>query len=365
MVTIAILENSVTDIINAGLTKKYFMKNDVETQIHFINENKINHFWNNVKKYTNKNDDTLIIINIPLPHNETLQKLELEPYEKTIFYLPSKKLSITESNKKILFDKGIVTMKQRENYKCFYGHYKRSIVNTWMKFCRLISFEFNIPRIYKKTKLILDGIINISLNNKELAIEKILENDISFFFDEGEFLSVDSKIRDCKKQGFLLFNSAYSGISLLRASIQEFLKTKLVPIGIKGENEYLLLTSTPNFTNHILHECKFRDNFSILFGNGAAIFFNENDYDAFFITIGKTTPIEIMIRYDEPTLVHERTLKRRLIGGPGPEGRRYHGLNEKYPNLIVDGKYVVTPRNAIEEVIDILTESGSSYKIVI
>jgi len=333
MVTIAILENSVTDIINAGLTKKYFMKNDVETQIHFINENKINHFWNNVKKYTNKNDDTLIIINIPLPHNETLQKLELEPYEKTIFYLPSKKLSITESNKKILFDKGIV--------------------------------EFNIPRIYKKTKLILDGIINISLNNKELAIEKILENDISFFFDEGEFLSVDSKIRDCKKQGFLLFNSAYSGISLLRASIQEFLKTKLVPIGIKGENEYLLLTSTPNFTNHILHECKFRDNFSILFGNGAAIFFNENDYDAFFITIGKTTPIEIMIRYDEPTLVHERTLKRRLIGGPGPEGRRYHGLNEKYPNLIVDGKYVVTPRNAIEEVIDILTESGSSYKIVI
>lgn len=365
MVSIAIQENSLTDIINAGLTVRHYHKQDKDTNIHLIKEKKSDYFWLNLNRFADKNDNMLLIINIPVSNHEILEKIDMEPYEKSIIYLPSKNLSIDRESKKILLEKGIVTMPQRNTEKCFSGNYKGKIENRWMNICNLISFENKIYRIYNKTKKIIDGFITQSIKNPYKVIDFISNNDINFFENEGEIILDKIKPRSCLKSTFKILYSDYSGIDLFRAAIQLYLFIKNVPISIKGKEETLLLTNTPTLTKIIMKKCKINPKENIKLGKGLAMFLKEKEDINIGILMGKITPTKLIIQFNPPQSAHMKTLRRRLIGGPGPEGRLYRGLIEKYPEIEIKAPYIETPRDALENVIDVLVETGAEYDIII
>lgn len=371
MVSIVVPESSLTDLINAGLTVRYYHKKDVDTEVHFVNVKNRDQFWNDIGRYIDEKDRSLLILNFPLPSEEILKKIKLRPYEYSILNIPSELIAVTPQSKKILLEKGIVSMPQRATYKCFPGEYTDKVERRWVRLSKLISFEREIGSINEKRVRILKGLLKIMGEDPHLAIQKIESDDVDFLCGAGtEEIPISKHL---EKRDLEVVFTQCKGFDLFKAAFYHFLHCRKTPLGIKGEHESIILTEAPTFARYIFQKCNLTTKDEIRSGKGAAISTSILDETDIGILVGRLSQRNVTIEFSgKPKYVVLRTLKRRLIGEKGSGGRSYRGIKEKYPELEFMKRYtgevrkniIYTPRYAFENVVDTLKETGTEFKIM-
>lgn len=178
MVSIVIPEKSLVDIINAGLTKKYYNEENKEPRIYLVNKEEAEIFWKDIKNYIDERDSLLYILNFPLASEETLKSISLTPYEQVVIYVPSKLIDVTQKSNKILLEKGITSMPPREPYKCFPGEYNSEFEKKWMEIGELLSSEHEGKWISKETNETIFELIETAKKDPYLAIDKIANEEL-------------------------------------------------------------------------------------------------------------------------------------------------------------------------------------------
>lgn len=361
--SIVIPKNSLTDLINAGLTVRHYTKKGEETKVRFVNEMEKEEFWNNIKKYADEKDRSLIILNLPLPSEETLKNIDLRPYEYSILYIPSEFITVTPQSRKILLEKGIVSMPQRDPYKCFPGEYIDKVEKRWMKIGKIVSFENELGSVSKRSIHIVKGLLKLIGENPLLAIQKIADDDVAFF-DEAGKRPIGRIYKHIRKPDLEIVFTKGRKLDLIRIAFDHFLIRGKTPIGIKGEDESVILTDAPTFAHYIINKCNIKAKDQMKFGKGAAIIMDITDDANIGILIGRLSQRNVLVKFGKPKFVVKKTLIRKLVGGRGPEGRFYRGIKEKYPEIEIKKDIITIPRDAIENVIDALKETGTEFKIM-
>jgi len=327
-------------------------------------------FWNDIGKYIDQRDHSLLILNFPLPTEDILRKVNLQPYEHSIVNVLSHLVTITQKSKKILLEKGIVSMPERDVYKCFPGEYTDKVEKRWMNIGRAISFESKLWSIDERTIRIIKGILKTMGEDPHLATQKIMEDDAEFLYEAGgEEIPI---FKHLDKPDLEVIFSRCSGFDLFKAAFYHFLNCRKTPLAVRGEDESVFLTEAPTFAYFIFKKCRITPKEEIRSGQGAAIITPLLDETDMGILIGRLSQTSIRIEFGKPRNVVQKTLMRRLVGGKGPKGRVYHSIKEKYPDLEVmhehtfstEKRIIYTPRNAFENVIDTLKETGTQFRIV-
>lgn len=361
MVSIVIPKNSLPDLINAGLTVRHYTKKSEKTNVYSVSETAIEKFWSEIRKYVDKNDHSLIILNLPLPSEETLKSIDLKPYEYSILYIPSELVSMTPQSKRILLEKGIVFMPQRSTSKCFPGEYIDKVEKRWMAINKILSFESELTD-QKSTDIII-GLLRLSEENPLLAIERIAEDDADFFRKKGKE-ALPKTLKQIEMPSLEIRFTEAKRIDLIPIAFYHFLSNRKIPIGIKGESESVVITESPTFADSIFDEYNIKAVHKMKLGKAAAILTDLVDDVSIGLLLGRLSQRNVLIEFGYPKFVVRKTLLRKLVGGKGPKGRVYKGLKERYPNLLVKKDTIRTPRAAIENVIDILRETGTEFKII-
>jgi len=363
VVSIVIPDNSVIDIINAGLTMRYYAKKDQKAEVHCVDPMKSDQFWSNIKDYIDKSDDTLLILDFPLPSKEILENIDLEPYEYSILNVPSELIAVTSEDREKLLEKGIVSMPQRSAYKCFPGEYIDKVERRWMSIGKKISFESMSESIDEETIKIAEGLLRTIGKDRDLAIDRVKENDVDFFCYASE-PKAPKTLKHISKPDLELVFTSCSGFALFEIAFDHLLKCGKTPLGVMGDKKCVIMTMAPSFAHFWFERCDIIREAEIKFGRGAAIAASNIDDATMGMLIGRLAQRIIAIEFEQPKLAVRKTLMRRLVGGQGPKGRFYHGIKEKYPDLNVRKNIIDTPRDAFENVVDTLKETGARFRIV-
>lgn len=362
MISIIIPTNSLTDLINAGMTHRYYTKKGEKVKINFINIEEKKGFWEDIKNYID-NGGLLLILNFPLPTDiNILTNLEMEPYDFSILYLPSKMIPITSKQKKILLEKGIVTMPQREPYKCFPGEYVDKIEKRWMEISKLISLTIKPPKIGEEDLKLINGILQIAEKNPNLVIEKIANDDIEFFINESQ-ISTSEEIERNEGPDYEIITTDSKKEELIPLAFHHFLTHRKSVIGVKGVDSLLILTVAPTFANCIFSVYEINPEGYWKFGDKAGLFINIKEEPEMPVLVGRLSQRYLFMEFGSPKFVHKITLTRKLIGGKGPGGRSYHGIKDYYPSIEIRKNLIKLPINAFENVIHVFQETGTKYKI--
>lgn len=364
MVSIIIPENSPVDLINAGMSLRHYTKKGDSLSINILNENDKEKFWNNIKKYIDEKDHTLLILNFPLPSEEILKNLKIEPYEYSILYIPSKFISVTPQIKKILLEKGIVSMPQREPYKCFPGEYIDEMEKKWIEIGKRISLKNDLDEKPAKHNKIINGILKKMEENPMQVVKKIANDDTDFFIEASQS-ELPEVLKHIKKTDLEIISTKGKRPELVRLAVIHFLDCKKPLIGVKGVDSSLILTNAPTFAQFIIDDAKINTEVRWKFGGGAAMFIKTvEDTDIDFL-LGRLSQKKLFIKFGSPKNVVKKTLRRRLLGGKGPKGRVYRGVKDIFPNIEIIQNIISLPRDAIEYVTDIFKETGTEFELFI
>ena len=363
MVSIVIPENSLIDLINAGLTVRHYTKKGEETKVLIVNEMEKEEFWNDIKKCADEKDRSLIILNFPLPSEEVLENIDLRPYEYSILYIPSEFISVTPESRKILLQKGIVSMPQREPYKCFPGGYIDRVEKRWMKIGEIVSFENELGPVREGIIQTIGGLLKKAKEDPSLTIQKIARNDAAFFYEAAKE-PIPEISKHIEKPDLEIVFTKGRGSDLLRIAFDHFLACRKTPIGVRGEDESVILINAPTFAHFVMDKCDFKAKEQMKLGKGAALTLGIFDDANIGLLVGRLCQKNVLIKFGKPRFVVEKTLKRKLVGGKGPGGRFYRGIKEKYPDLEIKKDIITAPMNAFENVIDTLKETGTDFKIM-
>ena len=362
MTSIVFPENSVTDLINAGLTARHYTMKSKEVRIFAIKETEKDVFWNNIQGYVDEESHSLVILNLPLPSEEALRNLDLRPYQQSIIHVPSKFMIITPQSRRILLEKGIVSMPQRPPYKCFPGEYTDHVEKRWMKIGKILSFGNELGSLSERR--IVRGLLKQMERNPELVIQRIAENDVDFFeaVGEGPLPKISRQIvkPDCE-----IVSAEGTTSELIPVAFDHFLDSGKTPLGIKGTEDHLILTKSPTFASSIVNRCGLVTKSEKKFGKGAIMVLQKKDDLDIGLLMGRISQKTVFIRFGKPRFAVKKTLMRRIVGGLGPKGRSYRGISEEYPGIEIKKDIIVAPRDAVEDIIDSLRETGTEFEIII
>lgn len=362
MISIIIPKNSLADLINAGMTHRFYYKKGEQVNLNIINTEEKEDIWKNINTYVEE-DGTLLILNFPLPSDlNILKNLKLEPYDYPILYLPSNKIPITPKYKSILLEKGIVSMPKRKLYKCFPGEYNDKIEKKWIEISKLISLTAKPKDLNEKYVNIIKGILKTAENNPKLVIEKISNNDVNYFLNESQN-SPTEDLKHIQGSDYEIIETNSKKEELIPLAFNHFLNHRKNIIGVKGIDSFLILTVAPTFAFHIFEDYEFNTEGLWKFGDNAGIFINiKNESDMPFL-VGRLSQKKIFMEFGSPKYVVKKTLTRKLFGGKGPGGRSYRGVKDNYPSIEKFKNIISLPINAFENVIHVFHETGTSYKI--
>jgi len=362
MISIIIPKNSLADLINAGMTHRYYAKKGEKVNINIINTEEKEDVWKNIKLYVDENG-TLLILNFPLPSDlNILKNLKLEPYDYSILYLPSKMIPITPIYKKILLEKGIVTMPKRELYKCFPGEYADKIEKKWIEISKIISLADKPKDLNEEYIKIVNGVLKAAEKNPNLAIEKISNDDIDFFVNESQ-ISHPEELEHIEGPDHEIITTDCKKEELIPLAFYHFLHHRKNLIGVKGIDSLLILTVAPTFAIRIIEDNGFNTEGLWKFGDKAGIFIDIKDESDMPFLVGRLSQRNIFIEFGYPKYVVKKTLTRRLIGGKGPGGRSYRGVKDYYPSIEINKNIISLPTIAFENVIHVFQETGTKYKV--
>lgn len=366
MVSIVLPKNSLTDLINAGLTVRYYAEKDESSKICLIDEDEKEQFWKEPQKYADK-DRSLIILNFPVSSDETLKSITMEPYEYSIIYVPSETIVFTPETKKILSEKGVITMPQRSIYKCFPGDYTGKVEKRWIELNKIVSFDEETAPKDEKTIHILRGLIKTMEREPASLISRIADGDELFFEKIGESEPEAQFTKHISNKNFdvVVLSKDQPETDILQTAFMHSVLFRKLPISIKGAKESVVLTDSPTFAQHVFHDYKVKPESRIKLGTRAAIFTKNIEDVEMGALVGKLSQKNIFIKIvGNPKFVVRKTLVRRLIGGHGPGGRCYRGIKDKYPGIELKNDVITTPRKAVEIVVETLRETGTKYEIV-
>ncbi len=363
MVSIVVSENSLVDTINAGLTLRHYRKKSARATVRLVSESDIDTFWRNLRDFADPEDKMLVILNLPLPSEDALEEIDLEPYEYAILYVPSQLIAMTRQIKKLLLRKGIASMPQRAPYKCFPGEYTDEVEKRWMKIGKIVSLDEEHPSIGREELDTIGGLLRRANEDTNEAIEKIAANNLGFFLEAGKKLHKEVQSRIEKADVNILLVSAKDA-DLAWIALDDFFESRKTPIGVSGETESVVLTTTPTFASEVLEKGDFEVKSQTRLGKGAIFFIERSDLTLLSLLIGKLDRRTIPIKFSKPEYVIRKTLIRRLVGGPGPENRVYRGIKGLNKDMI-HKDIIRAPRSAVETVVDVLKESGSRFEFII
>jgi len=366
MVSIVLPKNSLTDLINAGLTVRYYAEKGESSKICLIDEDEKEQFWKEPQKYADE-DHSLIILNFPVSSDETLKSITMEPYDYSIIYVPSETIVFTPETKKILSEKGVITMPQRSIYKCFPGDYSGKVEKRWMELNKIASFEEETAPKDPKIIDILKGLIKTMENEPVSLVSNIAKDNETFFEKIGKSepeIRFTTHITNDHFEAIVLAEGQPETDTLQTAFMHSVLFRKF-PISVKGEKGSVVLTDSPTFAGHVFNEYKVKPNARIKLGNREAIFTKNMEDVEMGAVVGQLSQKNIRIKIiGNPSFFVRKTLIRRLIGGRGPGGRFYRGIKDQYPGIELKNDFITMPRNAVEIVVGTLRETGTKYEIV-
>lgn len=362
MVYIVVPENSLVDMINAGLTLRHYWKKGESPTVNLVSESNCSIFWENIRDFVDPKDKRLVILNLSLPSEEVLKDIDLKPYESAILYVPSQFIAITPQIKKLLLKKGVVSMPQRAPHKCFPGEYTNEVENRWMEISKIASLDEELPSIGKEELDIIGGLLKRVNEDVNESIKRIAADDLNFFLEAGKkpLAGVQTRI---ERPDVDILSVSEDDTDLARIALNDFLESRKTPIGVSGETRSVILTITPTFASQVMRKCDFEVMSQTRLGKGAIFFLERSNLTLLSLLVGKLARETISIKFDQPKYVIRKTLIRRLIGGPGPQGRVYRGVKGLNRDMI-HKDIISAPQNAVEDVVDVLRESGSRFEFI-
>lgn len=362
MVSIVIPKHSLSDLINAGLAYRYYLDRGEQVKLCLVDEEKKKQFWTNVQEYVDDQDSSLLILDFPLLVEDELKRIDLEPYQYSILYIPSKSLAVSQQNRKTLLEKGIAVVPSRDFWKCYPGSYNGRMEKRWMKLNKIISFAERPQAEDKQMIKMAKGFLKEAENNPNSAVERIGNDDEDYFERLGE--SVVPKFRRVISEPDLeLVSTKACEPDLLQIAFWNVFNDRKIPLGIKGKEEIMFLIDSPTFANHVFGYRKVKYKYQNV-GRHAIFRTNMLDDARIVLLLANLAQKNVFLKIEKPELVAERTLSRRLIGGRGPGGRSYRGIRDEFPELEVKNNIITAPRKSLEAVFSTLKETGTRYKIL-
>jgi hypothetical protein len=363
MVSIVISENSLVDMINGGLTLRHYRKKGAHATVHLVSESNIGAFWGNLRDFADPEDKMLVILNLALPSEDALEKIDLEPYECAILYVPSHLIAVTRQIKKLLLKKGIASMPQRAPYKCLPGECTDEVEKRWTKISKILSLDEEHRSISREELDTIGGLLRRANEDASKAVEEIAANNLGFFLEAGKKLHTKVQTRIEKTDANMLLVSDKEA-DLAWIALDDFFESKKTTVGVSGEIESVVLTTIPTFASEVLEKCDFEVKSQTKLGQGAIFFVEISNLALLGLLIGKLDRRTIPIKFSKPEYVIRKTLMRRLVGGPGPQNRVYRGVKGLNRDMI-HKDIIRAPRSAVEAVVDVLKESGSRFEFII
>lgn len=164
MVNVIASRTSIPAVINVALTVKELRSQGKSVNYRFVGSE----LWENVLKFTDPSDRSLVILDVPLPKD--VNEIKIEPGEVAVLYVPSKLNSPTRIEREILTEKGISVTPDREVSRCFLGDHE----DEWVKLNEIISME-RAPEQSELEKV--RGIIQTSLSSMEETVERVIKGE--------------------------------------------------------------------------------------------------------------------------------------------------------------------------------------------
>ena len=365
MVNIVTMKNSPIDLINTGLTMYYYKKDKKDVNYILLENTEIKSFWKSIKKYTDKKDKSLIIINIPIKES-LINQIKLSPWDAAVLYISDTYIRLSTEMWDKLLTKGITPIPQRAPFQCFVGNYTSNKSKRWMKISENLSFEkFN--ELNNESIELICGLVETAQKTPDQIINNVIE-DI-FEFRSPVYSDQDiKKILDLSKSAIYKYKKRIGIVSIL---IRKLFENKKHHIGIVNNNISVIFSVKPSYTKKFMESYGINYRPLIRFGKAEIIEVINGSPEIVSWVIGRDTTCDITIGDLEPTLISQRTLKRKFFGEITTQSneektyiKHYKSLKDKYPDIEDFKKAIRIPEEGFEEVIDMLEESKTNFKIL-
>ncbi|MCK5559406.1 MAG: hypothetical protein KAJ51_02390 [Thermoplasmata archaeon] len=359
------MKNSPIDLINTGLTMYYYKKDKKDINYTLLENTEINSFWKNIKKYIDKKDKSLIIINIPI--NESyIKQIKLSPWEAAVLYISDTYIRLSTEMWDKLLTKGITPIPQRVPSQCFVGNYTSKKSKRWMKISENLSFEkFN--KLNNKSIELICGLVETAQKKPDQIIKNVIK-------DIFEFKSPVCSDHEIKKTLSLSKSEIYrykKKTGIVSILIRKLFENKKHHIGIVNSDISVIFSVKPTYTKRVMNSYGIKYKSLIRFGKAEAIEIINGSPEIVSWIIGRDTTCDNTIGDLTPTLITKRTLKRRFFGDITTQRtadktytKHYKSLKDKYPEIEKLEKAIRIPEEGFEEVIDMLEESKTNFKIL-
>ncbi|MDV3292950.1 MAG: hypothetical protein LYZ70_01610 [Nitrososphaerales archaeon] len=368
MVNVVAPRNSVPAILNVAMTLSELKAENKGARTQFVSEDQTSQFWNKLPSYVDKRDMSLIVLDMPHPGSDELQKIPLEPWKHAIIYLHSELNPLNSEEKEIMLNRGITVIPPRKVSESFLGDV--STRNTkWVRISRILSME-ETEGISKEELDIAKGIITKATSAPEETVQRVLNDEIEYFRDIGK-----------KRTGKIDFKLAFPNNRFCVVETKRMtphIYSDLFEVYARNNAEPLAIVGAMNgiFTNKpTLYKYLGATNLAprLRFGRGAIVSIDgdaDNQFVGYVVGLGDRSPLVVKIA--PPRFVSRKTLLRRLLGGKTNQRVRkkvyhksYKSLADRFDNLeqLANDVFLIPPE-AFENTVAILHESGADYSVL-
>jgi hypothetical protein len=357
--------SSIHSLVNLALTIKELHKEGKNASYIFIPDDDLSNFWNNIQRYVDPKDRSLIILDIIHPESDVLEKIQFEPWKSVILYLISDLNAPNKRERELISEKGISITPLRRMSECFIGDVTGEN-EKWIYYNKIISLEEKPDDLNKNDLSILRGIIGSCFKPRDEAIRYIQEGNIDFFLKLGREDKNEDIIVKTDQDRICSIEAKRSSPEFYGKAFETFLKCKFDPIAIYSPISAIFTSKPTYYIQNSPFKVRYR------FGKGAIMSYGRLDKEtiSYFVGVGSSSRLLIEIT-NKPNNISYKTLKRRLFGGNTSErkgekvyGKKYRSLKDSFKEIesISNDKFLI-PQNSFENVNALLHESGATYKV--
>lgn len=368
MVTVVAPKNQLHNVINVALSLNQLQSEGKKVNVALLDKTELNHFWSKLDDYVDNSDKSLIILDVPHPEANDMDKIKTEPWKNAILYLSSELNPLTKEEKEGLLNYGISVVPERKSYECFMGDITPDN-QKWVDIAKILTRGEKDGKISSREKRILEGIINLAITFPLKAIEKIRENAFDYFYDAG-METPDITIRT--KEGYYhIIEVKKARPGTISAVYRQYIEDLLEPLIIDGAMK-AIMTRNPTFFQQIIHKEK-GDLDSLTFGKVTLFRFNKHTKSEKLLTLaGRGHCKGYVLKIGEPRFMNSKTLQRQLIGGSTIEKKgaktypkRYRGLKDEFAGIgFLSKDLVQVPEGALEDAVAIFHRSGTPFSVL-
>ena len=369
MVSVVAPRNSVPGIVNLALTIQQLRKEGKKVKSYVVSGKNLVEFWNNLSKYADPTDKSLVVLDLPRPEIDAIKKLKLEPGKIIVIYITSELNSPNREEREALIELGITVVPSRKTYESFLGDITQD--NTkWVNVSRILSMEERRNNIDANSLNIAKGIAETAFRSPREAINRILADNTEYFRAMGARHDIKPDMKFSTPDGQVVLVEAKATYPRYFAdAFAVCLNTNVDPIAIHGKFNGIFTLCPSYFARSDQNET-----FSFLarFGRGAVISLKKrSDPEAISVLVGAAQR-PFLLRISDPKFLTTKTLQRRLVGGTTSQEikgkkyeKKYRSLSDKHPRVqVIREDLVLVPGGALEDVVALLHESGSTYEFV-